>query len=147
MDREYVKSIVDNADMLESPMQYVSSELSPIEVTIPEYLIITSENLRNTFQTLADWKTKKGVPSIIETVENVVKKYRGADTQEKIRNYLTDIESVYGSLFVLLGGDTNIIPARVKKVGKVVKRVYMLWITIMLVLEEEIGMLVVIVCM
>ena len=118
LDREYVKSIVDNADMLESPMQYVSSELSPIEVTIPEYLIITSENLRNTFQTLADWKTKKGVPSIIETVENVVKKYRGADTQEKIRNYLTDIESVYGSLFVLLGGDTNIIPARVKKSRK-----------------------------
>ena len=59
LDREYVKSIVDNADMLESPMQYVSSELSPIEVAVPEYLIITSENLRNTFQTLADWKTNK----------------------------------------------------------------------------------------
>jgi len=118
LDREYVKSIVDNADMLESPMQYVSSELSPIEVAVPEYLIITSENLRNTFQTLADWKTKKGVPTIIETVENIVKKYRGADTQEKIRNYLTDIESVYGSLFVLLGGDTNIIPTRVKKSRK-----------------------------
>ena len=118
LDREYVKSIVDNADMLESSMQYVSSELSPVETTVPEYLIITSENLRNTFQTLADWKTKKGVPTIIETVENIVKKYQGADTQEKIRNYLTDIESMYGSLFVLLGGDTSIIPARVKKSRK-----------------------------
>lgn len=118
LDKEYVKSIVDNADMLESSMKYMSSELPPVETTLPEYLIITSENLRNTFQTLADWKTKKGVPAIIETVENIVKKYQGADTQEKIRNYLTDIESIYGSLFVLLGGDTNIIPARVKKSRK-----------------------------
>ena len=118
LDKEYVKSIVDNADMLESSMKYVSSELPPVETTLPEYLIITSENLRNTFQTLADWKTKKGVPAIIETVENIVKKYQGADTQEKIRNYLIDIESMYGSLFVLLGGDTNIIPARVKKSRK-----------------------------
>ena len=115
LDREYVQSIVDNTDMLGSPIQYFDHGLSPEEVTVPEYLIITNENLKNTFQILADWKTKKGVPAIIETVENIVKKYRGGDTQEKIRNYLKDIQSIYGSLFVLLGGDTNIIPARMKK--------------------------------
>ena len=85
------------------------------QVAVPEYLIITSESLKDAFQLLADWKIKKGTPTIIETVENIVGKYRGADTQEKIRNYLIDIKSRYGSLFVLLGGDTNIIPARLKK--------------------------------
>ena len=115
LDREYVQSIVDNADMLDLFMQYTNHNLLPVEVIVPEYLIITNESLKNTFQALADWKTKKGVPTIIETVENIVKKYRGGDTQEKIRNYLKDIRSIYGSLFVLLGGDTNIIPARMKK--------------------------------
>ncbi len=115
LDREYIRSIVDNADMLESPTQYMNPELSSVEVAVPEYLIITSESLKDAFQLLADWKIKKGTPTIIETVENIVGKYRGADTQEKIRNYLIDIKSRYGSLFVLLGGDTNIIPARLKK--------------------------------
>ena len=115
LDREYVHSIVDNTEMLESPIQYLNSDLPPAKVVIPEYLIITSENLKSTFQILADWKIKKGVPTIIETTENIIKKYNGADTQEKIRNYLTDIEVMYGSLFVLLGGDTNIIPVRLKK--------------------------------
>ncbi|MFR2070820.1 MAG: C25 family cysteine peptidase [Bacteroides nordii] len=115
LDRDYVQSIVDNADMLDSFMQYTNKGLSSVEAVVPEYLIITNENLKNTFQVLANWKTKKGVPTIIETVENIVKKYRGADTQEIIRNYLTDIRSKYGSLFVLLGGDTNIIPARIKQ--------------------------------
>lgn len=115
LDKEYVQSIVDNADMLDSFVQYTNQSLSPVEVIVPEYLIITNESLKNTFQTLADWKTKKGTPTIIETVENIIKKYRGGDTQEKIRNYLKDIRSIYGSLFVLLGGDTDIIPARMKK--------------------------------
>lgn len=115
LDREYVRSIVDNYDMIDIPKQFISSDVPSEEVVVPEYLIITNESLKNTFQILADWKTKKGVPTIIETVESIVKKYRGADTQERIRNYLTDIESVYGSMYVLLGGDTNIIPVRVKK--------------------------------
>ena len=115
LDRDYVLSIVDNADMLDSFVQHTNKSILPVEVVVPEYLIITNENLKNTFQILANWKTKKGVPTIIETVENIVKKYRGCDTQEKIRNYLKDIGSIYGSLFVLLGGDTNIIPARMKK--------------------------------
>lgn len=118
LDREYVSSFVDNPDALESYVQYASSELTSNGVAAPEYLIITSESLKSTFQLLADWKTKKGTFTIIETVENIVKKYSGADTQEKIRNYLTDAEYKYGSLFVLLGGDTNIIPARLKKTRK-----------------------------
>lgn len=115
LDRDYVQSIVDNADMLDSFMQYTNKSLSPVEAVTPEYLIITNESLKNTFQVLANWKTKKGVPTIIETVESIIEKYRGGDAQEKIRNYLEDIKSIYGSLFVLLGGDTNVIPARMKR--------------------------------
>ena len=124
LDRDYIRSIVDNKEMLDNffpnikqPASFASdrSSISSLEYKLPEYLIITNENLKSAFQLLADWKTKKGVPTIIETVENIVISYPGSDLQEKIRNYLIYMRRNYGSLFVLLGGDTNIIPARVKK--------------------------------
>ena len=88
---------------------------SDVDNYLPEYLIITNEALKDKFRILADWKTKKGIPAIIETVEEISATYAGSDIQEKIRNYLVDVKRNYGSMFVLLGGDTNIIPARVKK--------------------------------
>ena len=71
--------------------------------------------MKDIFRIFADWKTKKGIPAIIETVEEISATYAGSDIQEKIRNYLVDVKRNYGSMFVLLGGDTNVIPARVKK--------------------------------
>ena len=88
---------------------------SDVDNYLPEYLIITNETLKEKFRILADWKTKKGIPAIIETVEEISTTYTGSDIQEKIRNYLVDVKRNYGSMFVLLGGDTNVIPARVKK--------------------------------
>ncbi len=86
---------------------------SAIDELIPDYIIITNEALKPTFQALANWKTKKGVPAIIKTIEEIEPNYQGSDLQEKIRNYLKEAYARWGAgLFVLLGGDTNIIPAR-----------------------------------
>jgi len=81
---------------------------------VPDYIIITSEQLRPTFKQLADWKTKKGIPTIIKTVEEIEPNYFGSDLQEKIRNYLKECYSKWGAgMFVLLGGDVNVIPGRI----------------------------------
>lgn len=86
---------------------------SAIEELVPDYIIITNEALKPTFQTLADWKTRKGVPAIIKTIEEIGPNYPGSDLPEKIRNYLKEAYGKWGaSLYVLLGGDVNIIPAR-----------------------------------
>jgi hypothetical protein len=86
---------------------------SAIEELVPDYIIITNEALKPTFQTLADWKTKKGFPAIIKTIEEIEPNYPGSDLPEKIRNYLKEAYSKWGaSLYILLGGDVNIIPAR-----------------------------------
>ena len=85
------------------------STLSPDNV---KYTIITSENLKDNFQVLADWKTKKGVPAKIVTVSWITSNYPGADTQEKIRNFIRDAHDNWGTVWTLLGGDTNIIPER-----------------------------------
>lgn len=132
LDKDYIRSIIENKDMLidiapnikrlikkESNINEEaisrSRQTSVVREQLPEYLIITNEALKETFQVLADWKTKKGIPAIVETVENIATAYPGSDLQEKIRNYLINVRRTYGYLFILLGGDTNVIPARIKK--------------------------------
>lgn len=124
LDQDYIRSMIENKDMLEVIDLNIKNsvikdngiiKIANSNMHLPEYLIITNEALKETFQVLADWKTKKGILTIIETIENITSSYRGSDLQEKIRNYLIYMNHNYGHLFVLLGGDTNIIPARVKK--------------------------------
>ncbi|MDA3885872.1 MAG: C25 family cysteine peptidase [Candidatus Delongbacteria bacterium] len=76
---------------------------------MPEYIIITSEDLKPEFQKLADWKTKKGVPTIIVDIEDLIANYYG-DLKERVRTYLSEQYVTHGVFYVLLGGDTNIIP-------------------------------------
>lgn len=85
---------------------------------IPEYLIVTNSELKPTFQRLADWKTKKGVPTVVMAIEEVQEQNEGCDLAEKIRNYLKKCRQNWGDdFFVLLGGDINIIPPRIATNG------------------------------
>ena len=80
---------------------------------IPDYIIITNRELHEEFQRLADWKIQKGIPTIIKDIEDIRDEYIGSDLQEKIHAYLQECYMKWGEgLFVLLGGDTNIVPAR-----------------------------------
>jgi hypothetical protein len=78
-----------------------------------KYLIITDTNFVSAFQPLADWKTQKGVPAKIVTLGWINSNYTGDDEQERIRNCIIDFYSSYGTIWVLLGGDTNILPHRI----------------------------------
>ena len=94
---------------------------------IPEIIIITNnkdingnvlepfENQRMTdlFQSFANWKTKKGIPTVVVTVDDINSYYIGNDIQAKIHNFLADVYNELGSMYVLLGGDINIVPERV----------------------------------
>lgn len=129
--KSYIKSVVKNHQDVEqfgSNVQNIRKNnkgsqkngivqriksISIIDDITPDYIIITNDLLKPTFQTLADWKTAKGVFTIIKTIEEIGQVYNGSDLQEKIRNYLIDSKNKWGDgLFVLLGGDINIIPSR-----------------------------------
>ena len=85
-----------------------------MEEVVPDYLIITNEALKPAFQKLADWKTAKGVPAIIKTTEEIMNEYPGSDLPERIRNYLIACYHKWGAgLYVLLGGDYTVIPAKI----------------------------------
>ena len=128
LTKQFVQSMVKNANDVESfknpNVQIIDYSVcqvdtirggstSAIDVLVPDYIIITNHELKPIFKQLADWKTKKGVPAFIKTVEEIEPNYEGSDLQEKIRNYLKEVETKYDAgIFVLLGGDVNIVPER-----------------------------------
>jgi hypothetical protein len=77
-----------------------------------DYLIITSTSYEGYFQDLADWKAQKGLNTEVVTTTWVYANYGGVDEQEQIRNCIIDYYENKGTLWVLLGGDTGIVPAR-----------------------------------
>ena len=72
-----------------------------------EYVIVTSNKFKDCFQKLANWKSRKGIRSKVLTVDSIVSIYPGTTDAEKIKCALKDID---GLSYVLLGGDTNIVP-------------------------------------
>ncbi len=82
-------------------------------VAIPDYIIITNELLKNTFKPFVQYKMQRGIPTVLVTIEDIYANYSGIDNPEKIRNYLKAAHQYWGpGLFVLLGGDTAVVPAR-----------------------------------
>lgn len=77
-----------------------------------DYVIITNEELKERFQQISDWKTKKGLPAVVRTVEWINNHYAGCDGAEKIRNFIIDANIKWGTIWFLLGGDENIVPLR-----------------------------------
>jgi hypothetical protein len=78
-----------------------------------DYLIITSNALLPTFQTLANHRTSaKGLSSEVISVESIYATYTGLDNQMKIRNCIKDYVANHGTLYVVLGGDSVVVPVR-----------------------------------
>ena len=90
------------------PSDAPSLEGSPVS-----YVIITNQTLEASFQVLADWKTSRGIPTVVRTREWIAAHYRnGSDIQETIRTFIRDAYTKWGVEYVALGGDTDVIPAR-----------------------------------
>ena len=78
-----------------------------------DYVIITNDSLAASFQVLADWKTSKGIPTVVRTTEWIDAHYKnGADPAETIRTFILDAYQDWGIRYALLGGDTDQIPVR-----------------------------------
>lgn len=119
---EYVKNLVENPELLEETGPIAAASTYSREVPIrlyaegrpiPDFIIITNEELKPAFKRLAEWKTRRGIFTIIETTEYIDSVCHGIDLCEKIRNYIREKEDCWGEgLAILLGGDIDIIPAR-----------------------------------
>ncbi len=111
--KSYVDSIVINPEEDRSVANSsISSTASATYAETPcDYLIITSEDLVDEFQVLADHRAAMGVSARVMSVEQIYEQYPGAGTdQEKIKSCIKDYAVNRGTLWVLLGGDSNQVP-------------------------------------
>jgi len=78
-----------------------------------EYVIITKDSWTSAFQPLADWKTQKGVPATIVNTTWIYNNggYSGTNVQ-KIRAFVQDAYTTWGTTYVLLGGDVDVVPCK-----------------------------------
>ncbi len=85
--------------------------ISPLQNSEFEYVIITNPPLDTVFERLATWKTKKGVRTVVRTLDWIMSQYSGVDRAEQIRHYTQTLPDS-GVQYVLLGGDVPLIPKR-----------------------------------
>jgi hypothetical protein len=105
-DKADIAGMVDNADMA------ATYEDGGTSLATEEYIIITNDTLQPTFQDLATWKADYVTGAGVYTVSWIYNNYCGADNQMKIRNFIIDKYTNNGTQYVLLGGDTGVVPYR-----------------------------------
>lgn len=113
---------VDNPDMIESyGNEEVSNSPMILNMINPddtyEYVVITNEAIRDatTNPSVSDFIAHKqalGLTTTVVTIESILSTYSGVDDAQKLRNFIIDAYNNWETDYVLLGGDTNIIPLR-----------------------------------
>lgn len=111
--RSALTKLVENPRFLKLPAVRMASAPSALPPEDHLYVIITSDALASSFEPLAYWKNKKGLSAEIVTTTWIYANYSGVDDQAKIREFVKDAYQNWGTLWVLLGGDTNVVPERV----------------------------------
>ncbi len=75
-------------------------------------LIVTDSSLEGVFEQLAQRRTDQGILAEVVTMDAVYAASSGRDDAEKLRNFVKDYYTVNGLDYLLLGGDTNLVPFR-----------------------------------
>lgn len=111
-DKLLLMGKVDNPETIQTYREAPSGVLTLDGEGPYDYIIITSENLSDDFQPLINHKIQRGLSARIVTTEWIYSNYTGNDYPEKIRNFIIDAYSNWGIDYVLLGGDTEVVPYR-----------------------------------
>jgi len=88
--------------------------MRPVVETGPvEAVIVTDTTLVPEFRRLADHKTTYGHPTVVRTTQWITRNYpAGADLPEKIRLFLRDAWTYWGTEAAIMGGDPTLVPIR-----------------------------------
>jgi hypothetical protein len=112
--KQMIKNMVINPEDVS-----LQSSPNPQPLGVPagdyDYVIVTQNSWTSAFQPLADWKTQKGVPATIVTTDWIYNSggYSGTDVQ-KIKAFVQDVYNTWGTTYVLLGGDIDVVPCHFK---------------------------------
>ncbi|PID27306.1 MAG: hypothetical protein CR982_06040 [Candidatus Cloacimonadota bacterium] len=99
-----VKLLVQNDEMIDS----YGSKTYPSE----SYQVAIISEPSFDFSNLIDLYNERGIKTVFTNVNEIYSEYEGVDDPEKIRNFIIDEYQNRGVSYILLGGDTEIIPVR-----------------------------------
>ena len=102
-----IKKIVQNPDDVNF-FYPKSSQRSSVQNI--DYLIITADSLKSSFEPLRIWKTQKGVYTKIITTEEIDASYSASAQHLRIKQCVQDYCNQYKLKWLLLGGDNTIVP-------------------------------------
>jgi hypothetical protein len=107
---EMVRDLVQNPEEVELNAAFKSGVLNVPPGGPFDHVIITSSSYASYFQPLVDWHTQKGVKDTAITTSWIYSNYGGTTNQEKIRNFVSDAHSTWGTSYFLLGGENATVP-------------------------------------
>ncbi len=119
-DREKILNIIDNKeDFLrlypvsenETTAKFLSASREPSAATgTRQYVVITTAGLSPAFEKLTAHRASPaggGFTTYIEYIDEIAAIYSGVDLAEKMRNFIRDMYTNYGTQYVVLGGDCD----------------------------------------
>ncbi len=105
---EHLNKVTENP----TPDLFINSE-APVANQMDAYVIIAPEEFAAALQPLAEWKTQKGIPTIIRTLKYIQQEFpNGVDLAEKMRNFIRWSYENRGTKYILLAGDVEFVPSR-----------------------------------
>ncbi len=75
-----------------------------------DHVIITGSLHATWYSELVLWHNQKGVRDTVATTDWIVANYSGSTDQQKIRNFIIDANSEWGTTYFLLGGENGTVP-------------------------------------
>lgn len=119
-DREKILNIIDNKDDFltlyqvsenEMTAKFLSASEEPSAATgSRQYVVITTPELSTAFEKLTAYRASSeggGYTTYIEHIDEIASIYSGVDLAEKMRNFIKDMYTNYGTQYVVLGGDCD----------------------------------------
>lgn len=82
-----------------------------------DQVIVAGDALASAFQELAEWETRRGIPTVVRSVSWIENHYQGFDQPARIRTFLRAAHDLWGTQYVILGGDVEHVPSRYVKWG------------------------------
>jgi len=85
--------------------------LSPPSFSTLDMVIITHPSLKQPFESLAVFRTLRGIRTKVFTLDEIYPNFSGRTYEEKIRNFIKFAYTNWGIRFVLMGGSKDLVPA------------------------------------
>jgi hypothetical protein len=124
MARSMIASSVSNPQVIDDvryqPPCVIDTRLGPFDASDTpapddapiDVLIITDNVMYDAYQEYARMTRLHGYATTVRTLSWIRQHYSGVDDAERIRAFIRSAVNEWGVLYVILGGDTQVIPAR-----------------------------------